>query len=101
MRLLALLALFGLSTITGCVQEDVCADRGDMLSSPSGLDLTEEEHAAGWGNDQCLQCHALETTHRVNCTSLEDLDIDAVRYQAAEGNQSCGDCHGLNGLEGA
>jgi len=71
-----------------------------MTTSPAGLDLTDGEHAAGWANDQCLQCHALETTHRVNCTA-EDLDMAAVREQADEGNESCGDCHGGNGLEGA
>lgn len=101
MRLFALLATLCLFATTGCPAEDPCADYGDMLGSPDGLDITQDEHPAGWGSDQCLQCHALETTHRVNCTSVDDLDIAEVREEAAEGNETCVACHGLNGVEGA
>lgn len=99
--LLPTLAALTLCMAVGCAPEDPCADRGDMAAGDAGLDVTETEHAAGWGSDQCLQCHALETTHRVNCTSIEELDLDGVREQAAEGNDACRDCHGDNGIEGA
>lgn len=73
-------------------------DYGDLLQSPEGLTLTEEEHEIGWGRSDCTSCHNLENIHLVNRTTLP-IDIDAVRQQALEdGEEGCAICHGTNGI---
>lgn len=97
----ALLTGFALAALLlgGC-ETDPCAGLEDLLSSPEGLRLVEEQHEAGWGNDACLQCHSLESTHQVNCTSQPDLDLEAVREEAEEGTyEACASCHGDNGVD--
>lgn len=90
---------FVLVAVAGC-EVDPCAGTDDLLSSPDGLRLVQEQHEAGWGKDACTQCHALETTHQVNCTSEPDLDMEAVREEAEEGSYAtCAGCHGDNGVE--
>jgi len=98
-RVCVALALAALFLTPACVV-DPCAGIDDILDSPEGLRLVQDEHEAGWGNDACTQCHALETTHRANCTSEPDLDLEAVREEAEDGTyETCAGCHGANGVE--
>lgn len=72
-------------------------DYGNLLESPEGLVLTEEEHTAGWGHAECDTCHNLDNIHLVNRTDIS-LDIEAIHDQALEeGISSCSSCHGSNG----
>ena len=85
--------------VSACAYEP-CDGRDDMLDSADGILLTIGEHEAGWGKDVCTQCHALETTHRVNCTSEPSIDMEAIREEAEEGTfEVCSGCHGSNGVE--
>jgi len=70
MRALTIAALLALACTLAACSSDPCAGRGDMMESPGALEVTEDEHPAGWGSDQCLQCHSLETTHGVGCSSF-------------------------------
>lgn len=73
-------------------------DYGNLLDSPEGLTLTEEEHEIGWGNSECTICHNLENIHLVNRTDIP-IDIEAIHEQAIEdGIAGCVDCHGANGV---
>lgn len=98
-RAVCLAATLGcLCFLAACTYEP-CDGRDDMLASPEGLLLTVEEHEAGWGNDACTQCHALETTHRSNCTSEPTIDMEAIREEAEDGAyETCAGCHGDNGV---
>ncbi len=70
-----------------------------MLDSPGGLALEESEHPAGWGSDRCAQCHPSWTYHQVNCTSLEDIDLQEMWLVVdPEQTGSCVECHGENGV---
>lgn len=73
-------------------------DYGNLLDSPGGLVLTEEEHLGGWGRAECTQCHNLENIHLEDRTGIA-IDIEAVHDQALdEGNAGCPACHGTNGV---
>lgn len=73
-------------------------DFGDLLDTPDGLVLTEEEHIGGWGRADCTACHNLENIHLVNRSDIP-IDIEAVHEEALEeGIDSCADCHGTNGV---
>jgi len=73
-------------------------DYGNLLDSPDGLTLTEEEHTGGWGRSDCTICHNLENIHLVNRTGIA-IDIDAIHDQAlGEGEAGCPACHGTNGV---
>lgn len=77
--------------------DERCPD-GDLLGSPGGLALTEEEHPTGWGNADCTSCHALAAIHRTSCS--EGVDLAEVRAVVdAEGEASCESCHGGNGRD--
>lgn len=94
-----LLAVLVAVALAGCPLVDPCEERQDLLDSPEGLVLTEEEHPAGWGEDECVQCHALQSTHQVNCTSNDGLDMEGVREAASDGEyETCVSCHGDNGV---
>lgn len=90
-------ALFALALFLSCGEGvENGEDYGDLLDSPEGLTLTEEEHEIGWGRSDCTTCHNLENIHLVNHTSLP-IDIDSVHDQALEeGEAGCADCHGTN-----
>jgi len=91
-----LLILASLSACGGGENEG--EDYGNLLDSPLGLILTEEEHTGGWGRSQCTLCHNLENIHLENRTGLP-LDIDEVHEIALEGGiEVCADCHGTNGV---
>ncbi len=84
----------------GCLGEATSdgEDYGNLLDSPEGLVLTEEEHPGGWGRAECTQCHNLDNIHRVDRTGI-GVDIDAIHDQAlAEGTSGCAACHGTNGV---
>lgn len=82
--------------VAGCGPVEPC-EGGDMLDGPAGLELAEEEHAIGWGQADCWQCHVESSLHRVGCTA--GVDLDAVQDEVrALGLESCGSCHGDNGV---
>lgn len=97
--LLASAFLVASAAIAGCAPNDPCAGREDMLLGDEGLEVTEEEHAAGWGREDCLACHALAATHRVACVEVVELDLAEIRAEASDGRyDTCADCHGDNGV---
>ena len=84
---------------------------GDILSSPDGLVLVEDEHRTGWGRSDCFGCHEIRSMHIVNRTSLPNCNqvadpaaescIDLGEIQSIihnGGEQSCMLCHGDNGV---
>jgi hypothetical protein len=84
---------------------------GDILSSPDGLVLVEDEHRTGWGRSDCFGCHEIRSMHIVNRTSLPNCNevadpaaescIDLPEIQSIihnGGEQSCMLCHGDNGV---
>lgn len=95
--LLLLPAWAGLSSCNQSATNDG-EDFGNLLTSPQGLLLTEEEHPEGWGRAECTLCHNLENIHLENRTGLP-IDIQAIYQQALEeGLSSCASCHGTNGV---
>jgi hypothetical protein len=78
--------------------EDSGENYGDLLDSPSGLILTEEEHIDGWERADCLLCHSLSNIHLVDRSGI-GIDIDAIREETfIDGEEGCSDCHGDNGI---
>jgi hypothetical protein len=74
-------------------------DYGNLLNSPQGLVLVEEEHPAGWGRPDCFLCHEVRNMHTVNRTGLPDLDLGEIRdLVRSQGEASCAQCHGANGV---
>lgn len=73
-------------------------DYGDLLNSPSGLTLTQEEHQSGWGKSTCNTCHIFNNIHI--SLSESGYDMAAVRDSVStDGLSSCATCHGGNGVE--
>lgn len=73
-------------------------DYGNILDTPDGLILTEEEHQGGWGRADCTTCHNLENIHLVDRTGAS-IDIETIHDQAIEdGIAGCAACHGTNGI---
>ena len=82
--------------LLGCA-DDPCASQRDLTTSPGGLDLTEEEHPAGWGQAGCFQCHPRWEIHQNDC--MADVALDPVALDASiEGVDDCASCHGWNGV---
>jgi hypothetical protein len=99
-RLLSLALAAALMTACGNDAEPESDDYGNLLASPAGLVVVEEEHPTGWGRPDCLGCHEVRKMHVVNRTGVADLDMEAIReIVREEGNESCVDCHGTNGVE--
>lgn len=74
-------------------------DYGNLLASPAGLVLVEEEHEAGWTRPDCFTCHEIRNMHTVNRTGVEDLDLASIRAAVRDqGVAICGNCHGTNGV---
>ena len=83
---------------------------GNILNSPAGLILVEEEHQTGYGRPDCLVCHNTRNIHNVNRTGLPScsgeipplepcVDLDEVQAIVNDGGQSsCSLCHGTNGV---
>lgn len=94
-----LLVLFSLFLFACGSVEDNGENYGDILDSPDGLILTEEEHQFGWGRSECIMCHNLNNIHTVDRTGL-GIDVEAIQEQTfEEGEASCPTCHGTNGVE--
>jgi hypothetical protein len=77
-------------------------DYGNVLASPGGLVLLEEEHPTGWMRPDCFGCHNVNNIHQVNRTGLPDDEADLANVRAiveSGGEASCGMCHGANGVE--
>lgn len=83
---------------------------GNLLNSPAGLILVQEEHATGWLRTECFACHEPRNSHQVNRTGLPDcedaapdeacIDLPEIRETIGEfGEDSCVLCHGNNGVE--
>ncbi len=88
-------ALLALAALCACDAEDPCVD-GSMLDSAQGLVVTEAEHPAAWGRQDCWECHVAAEIHRTGCTP--DVDLAAIGTQVqAEGTASCASCHGPMG----
>jgi hypothetical protein len=93
-----LLALAALLNSCGAVGFDEGEDYGNLLDSPDGLVLTQDEHEIGWAHTDCTMCHNLDNIHLTNRTDIE-IDIDAIREEAIAGGIAvCADCHGTNGV---
>jgi hypothetical protein len=76
-------------------------DYGNLLESPGGLIVLQEEHPHGWGRSDCFLCHQIRNSHTVNRTGLPDdvVDLEGVRAIIQnQGEQSCPLCHGDNGV---
>jgi hypothetical protein len=89
--------------IAGCGSDATpqSEDYGNLLTSPAGLVLVQEEHPTGWGRPDCFACHEIRNIHTVNRTGLPDAQIDLAGVQAIVRNQgeaSCAQCHGENGV---
>jgi hypothetical protein len=84
-------------------------DYGNLLASPGGLLVLEEEHPTGFGRPDCFVCHEVRNMHIVNrtdlpdCNGVEEACIDLAMIQSVirqSGEQSCVLCHGTNGVDG-
>ena len=87
--------------LSGCGTDgsEESADYGNLLNSPGGLLVLEEEHPSGWGRSDCFTCHEVRNMHTVNRTGLPDLDLDEIQQIIAnQGEDSCVLCHGNNGV---
>ncbi len=74
-------------------------DYGNLLASPAGLELVQEEHPSGWGRQDCFFCHPQRNLHLVNRTGIPDLDLTEIRALVRnQGEASCAACHGSNGV---
>lgn len=97
MKLLLSLSILTLLSSCGGDVTSEGENFGNLLESASGLVLTQDEHAGGWGRADCTTCHNLENIHLVDRTGT-GLNIQATHNQAiSEGNAGCPACHGLNG----
>ncbi len=100
-RIYFILLFLSCSLMLNCgdLADDAGENYGNILDSPNSLELTEGEHIAGWGREDCLMCHNLNNIHRNNLTDI-DLDVEAIQDQTYEqGEGVCMNCHGTNGTE--
>lgn len=89
--------IFLVLSLFGCgSDEDPCAGKRDLLSSPRGLELTQEEHPIGWEHTECFQCHQAWKVHTDDC--LDGVAVDGAAIQA-ETTDDCAACHGWNGVD--
>jgi hypothetical protein len=75
---------------------------GNLLASPGGLVVLEEEHPTGWMRPDCFGCHDVNNIHQVNRTGLTDEQADLPGIRAIiqnQGESSCSQCHGTNGVQ--
>jgi hypothetical protein len=109
----AVLALVAVLAACGDDAPNIGEDYGNLLLSPAGLVVVEEEHPTGWGRPECFACHEIRNAHNVNRTGLPDcaggsqpdpddpacLDLAEVRSIIRnQGEASCSLCHGDNGV---
>lgn len=101
LRLGAVLIAFAIAAC-GSGGSPQSANYGNLLASPGGLIVLEEEHPAGWGRSDCFGCHDVKNMHQVNRTGLPDDQVDLPGINAIianQGEQSCMLCHGTNGVQ--
>jgi hypothetical protein len=94
----ALLALAGCGSDSRPMSENY----GNLLSSPAGLVLVQEEHPSGWTRPDCFACHDVNNIHQVNRTGLPNDVADLAGVRTIVNNQglsSCSLCHGDNGVQ--
>ena len=89
--------LFTLALAACAESEDPCAGLRDLVASPGGLALTEDEHPAGWGHTDCFLCHQAQNIHEADCSTGE-IDVSAID-EDADNTKACAECHGYNGVE--
>lgn len=96
---LTLVLLFG--SACGTEQNDG-ENFGNILDSPDGLILVEEEHRFGWGRPDCFMCHNLNNIHVVDRTGT-GIDVEAIQEATFENGTEafCQTCHGTNGTTAA
>jgi hypothetical protein len=101
-KIAAILLAFSLGlTACGTDGPETPENYGNLLDSPGGLLVLQEEHPDGWGRPDCLVCHVASNMHTVNRTGLPDAQIDLPGVRAivqAQGQASCSQCHGDNGV---
>ena len=101
--LVALALLLCLSVAAGCGSDagPQSEDYGNLLASPGGLVVLEEEHPTGWMRADCFGCHNVNNIHQINRTGLPDDEVDLPNVRAivqSGGEASCMMCHGTNGV---
>jgi hypothetical protein len=85
---------------------------GNLLASPGGLIVLEEEHPTGWMRADCFTCHQVNNMHVRNRTDLPNckdvpegtpcIDLNEIQSIIRNGGEaSCMLCHGDNGVPGA
>ncbi|MEO8604749.1 MAG: hypothetical protein ABI629_19425 [bacterium] len=89
--------------LAGCGSEAApqSENYGNLLASPGGLVVLEEEHPSGWMRADCFGCHNVNNIHHVNRTGLpnDEVDLPGVRAIVQSGGEdSCMMCHGNNGV---
>ncbi len=91
------------AVVIGCGSEAApqSENYGNLLASPGGLVVLEQEHPTGWMRSDCFGCHNVNNIHQVNRTGLPDDEVDLPGIRAIVQNQgtaSCVMCHGENGV---
>jgi hypothetical protein len=108
LRVLARVVLCALFTtvlaLAGCGSDSrpMSEDYGNLLASPGGLVVLQEEHPSGWTRPDCFACHNVNNIHQVNRTGLPNNVADLAGVRAIVNNQglaSCALCHGDNGVQ--
>ena len=99
----AVVSCFVLLVVAACGSDGgvTSENYGNLLASPAGLVVIQDEHPTGWGRPECFACHEIRNMHTVNRTGLSDDAVDLAGIQATIGNQgvaSCQQCHGTNGV---
>ena len=98
----ALVLLLGLALGCGSDSGRESEDYGNLLASPGGLVVLEEEHPTGFMRPDCFSCHNTDNMHQVNRTDLPDEEVDLPGIRAiiaSSGESSCTMCHGTNGVQ--
>ena len=108
--LVTFLAVLALLNVVSCGSDgpQEGENYGNLLNSPQGLVLVQEEHPTGWTRPECFACHEPRNIHTVNRTGLPDcsgapqeacVDLPGIRTIVGDGGQaSCVLCHGDNGV---
>lgn len=99
----ALALLLSLAVLSACGSDagPQSEDYGNILASPAGLVVLEEEHPTGWMRADCFGCHNVNNIHQINRTGLPDDEVDLAGVRAivqSGGESSCMMCHGSNGV---
>lgn len=97
---LAIIAIIATGALAGCgnMEPQSGENYGNLLSTSSGLTLTQAEHQSGWGESNCALCHNFNNIHLEDRTGAS-INMAAIRQTTfTQGNSSCATCHGTNGV---